>query len=133
LVLTGINTKIIVSTYTGFSWEPFGKCNYPRLSICMHSYWSHEAEELARDIGRNIEDQRLASGETVSKYCYRLNISRATYLRLKKGNPGVAAGALFEWCVLTGNGFSLIKVFQVENLFDLPRTNKGEFKKRVRK
>ncbi len=92
----------------------------------MHSYWSYEAEELAQEIGRNIEDQRLAAGEAVSIYCERLNISRATYLRLKSGNPGVAAGALFEWYVLNGNGGQLIKVFQVENLFDLPRNNRGE-------
>lgn len=111
---------------------PFDKCDSSRLSIYMSIYWSGDAEQLAKNIGLCIEDQRLASGDAVSVYCQRLNISRATYLRLKSGNPGVAAGALFEWCALMGKGSSLIEVFQIKRVFERPRYKNGKLIKRIR-
>jgi len=99
----------------------------------MSFYWSSEAEELAQTLGDRLEDQRLAAGESVGTYCSRLNISKATWARMRSGNPGVAMGALLEFAVLSGKAKQLEQVFEVENLFDLPRQKSGEFTKRLRK
>ncbi len=99
----------------------------------MSIYWSSEAEELAKTLGDRLEDQRLASGESIGKYCARLNISKATWARIRSGNPGAAMGALLEFCILSGKSRDLEKVFEVENLFDLPRKSTGDFTKRLRK
>lgn len=98
----------------------------------MTDKWSHEVLLLARQIGDRIEEQRIAAEERVDVYCSRLNISEATYRRLKSGNPGVAGGALMEFCVLMGKGAELHRVFEVEDLFSLPQNRNGKTKKRIR-
>lgn len=103
------------------------------LATIMSIYWSTEAETLAKTIADRLEEQRLASGDSIGKYCAQLNISKATWGRLRSGNPGVAMGVLLEFCVLSGKSRELEKVFEVEDLFDLPRNRAGGFSKRLSK
>lgn len=99
----------------------------------MSDKWSPEAIELAKTIAQHIEEQRLVARETVDVYAARLNISPATYNRLKSGNPGIAVGALFEWAILAGKSDELANAFRIDNLFDLPTNRQGRVAKRIRK
>jgi len=99
----------------------------------MSDKWSQEALDLAQTIASHIEEQRLVARETVETYAARLNVSPATYKRVKSGNPNVALGAIFEWAILTGKANELAKAFQVANLFDLPTGKDGKVAKRIRK
>lgn len=55
--------------------------------------WPTLVQERLREWGRSINTQRLRQRIPVADLAARLGVSRATLLRMEKGDPGAGAGA----------------------------------------
>ena len=84
-----------------------------------YSRYSREASEL---LGQLIRQARIERKITAAELSQRANLSRGLVVRIEKGDPGCAIGAVFEAAAIVG-----VRLFDADQatLTDMVRAHKA--------
>lgn len=70
------------------------------MSNQTNVFLSFEVEQTLHSLGLLLRQARLARGDTEEQVASRLNVSRATWRRIEKGDANVRSGTLLQAMVL---------------------------------